>query len=94
MVWRRFEAEEISVTKAWRRTGYFGHTPVSQYGALARDARDPGPLPIRGHRIVLVDTGCAVQPDGRLTAFCHEEGRFIQVDREGRLLGADAGTGR
>lgn len=82
LLWGRFTVEEIDSPKQWGRTGYFGHTPVYEYGAFS--ASDP-PVPVTGPNIVLVDTGCAMVPWGRLSAVCIEDGRVIQCDREGNI---------
>jgi hypothetical protein len=82
VLWGRYPPEEILRTKRWRRTGYFGHTPVDNY-------RPAGPLtPIRGPNIVLLDTGAALSPAGRLTAVCAETGDVIQVNRSGAVAEA------
>ena len=75
-VWGRYSMEEIDAPKAWRRTGYFGHTPVINY--------DPAKnLPMRGPQIVLTDTGAALGPRGRLTAVCADSGVVLQIDPNG-----------
>jgi hypothetical protein len=84
LIWTRFDTAEIVREKAWRRTGYFGHTPVELYPELMPDPR--APVPIRSHRIRLLDTAAALQVHGRLTAWCHEEDRFVQVDRAGKIV--------
>jgi serine/threonine protein phosphatase 1 len=75
VIWGRFAAAEIQSLKPWDRTGFFGHTPVTIY------RKDEDILPIVGSKMVLLDTACAVHVDGRLTAWCVEEERWIQVDR-------------
>jgi hypothetical protein len=82
LLWSRFSQEELAATKAWQRIGYFGHTPVDNYPALLGN-RDP--VPLRGTKIVLLDTAAALLPNGRLTAFCHEQQMCLQTDRQGRL---------
>jgi len=83
LLWERYELAEITEKKAWRRIGYFGHTPVENYPELLPD----GSLtPIIADKMVLVDTACAVSRLGRLTAYCHEERRWIQVDRSGQVM--------
>ena len=77
VIWGRFTAEEINKDKPWTRTGFFGHTPVTMY------RRRGQPMPISGKKIVLLDTAAAVNLEGRLTAWCFEEERFIQVHRDG-----------
>ena len=71
-------------TKAWRRTGYFGHTPVSFYGAAI--GRSTVMLPVVANRMVLLDTAAALGHDGRLTALCPDDGAFVQVDHFGALV--------
>ncbi len=82
VVWMRFAETEIMADKTWPRTGYFGHTPTPFYENLLQQPF----FPVRGPKTVLLDTAAATDPRGRLTAFCHEEQRFIQVDREGKLV--------
>jgi hypothetical protein len=84
VIWGRFTEWEIRAPKRWRRTGYFGHTPVQ----ALRGSRGVGIVPIRGPGIVLLDTG-GVYPGGRLTAVCADEDVFLQVDATGRIVGAD-----
>lgn len=84
LLWNRFITDEIVREKAWNRVGYFGHTPVEIYPELLRDPRVL--VPIQSWKIRLVDTGCALQPYGRLTAYCHESNAFVQVDRQGRVI--------
>jgi len=79
LLWGRYTEEEIAITKAWRRTGYFGHTPVYAYAA-SQTTGEVLMLPIAGNKIVLLDTGVALNTNGRLTAFCAENHSFIQVD--------------
>ena len=78
-LWGRF-AGEITRPKRWRRTGYFGHTPVESYPLSLTRGQN---VPIRGPQIVLLDTGAALTPSGRLTAVCAETGEAVQVDRIG-----------
>ncbi len=88
--WGRFTPEELDCEKTWRRTGYFGHTPVDSYGA--RGGYDPNGggrlIPIIANKVVLLDTAAALSPVGRLTAYCPELSQFIQVDRQGNLIHA------
>lgn len=80
VLWDRFDDEEINMPKSWKRRGFFGHTPVINYGR-------PDPhAPIAGRSIVLLDTGVALSTLGRLTAWCAETDQVIQVDHFGRLL--------
>lgn len=87
LLWNRFKTEEIVSDKAWRRAGYFGHTPVELYPELLADPRRP--LPIQSSKIRLLDTAVALQLRGRLTAYCHETSAFIQVNRDGRVVGGE-----
>ena len=80
IVWGRFSEKELAAEKAWRRRGYFGHTPVTVYSDRA-DA-----VPIVANKTVLVDTGAALPEGRRLTAFCHESNEFVQADASGELL--------
>ena len=90
LLWGRFTEDEIPRTKAWRRTGYFGHTPVSFYTASLRAQRrsseEPVMVPVLGQKMVLLDTAVALGIDGRLTAFCPDNGSFIQTDHFGKLV--------
>jgi len=83
ILWGRFTRQQILANKAWHRTGYFGHTPVECYPDLLPDGE---PEAIRGPKIVLVDSGCALGPSGRLTAFCHETQIAIQVSHYADLI--------
>jgi serine/threonine protein phosphatase 1 len=80
LLWGRYENREISQPKAWKRMGFFGHTPTSRY----REDRSP-PRPMAGPKIVLLDTG-AFDRHGRLTAFCADTGTFVQSDHFGKLV--------
>lgn len=84
LLWNRFSTNDIMSNKAWQRTGYFGHTPVELYPELLRDCKQL--LPIQANSIRLIDTAAALQPYGRLTAYCHELGTFLQADSRGRLI--------
>jgi serine/threonine protein phosphatase 1 len=76
LLWGRYTADEILRQKPWRRTGYFGHTPVLNY--------DPSTnVPMRGPKIVLTDTGAALGPRGRLSAVCADSGVVLQIDPNG-----------
>lgn len=89
LLWGRFTEDEIPRLKAWRRTGYFGHTPVSFYAASLRmqHANDvPQMIPVIGKKMVLVDTAAALGEDGRLTAYCPDNGHYIQSDHFGNLV--------
>ena len=79
ILWGRY-GRELQSPKRWRRTGYFGHTPVQTY---PRDMQNPEHAPIRGPNIVLLDTAVALTAEGRLSAVCAETGQTLQVNREG-----------
>ena len=85
LLWGRYSDEEVEGAKGWRRTGFFGHTPVYAYAASQRTG-ELLMLPIAGPKMVLVDTGGALNKNGRLTAFCAEERTFIQVDHWAKLI--------
>lgn len=77
ILWGRYTEKDIGRKKRWQRTGYFGHTPVQAYG-------DRNDEPLRGPEIVLLDTGAALSPSGRLSAVCAETGELVQVHRSGK----------
>ena len=81
VIWGRYTEKEIARKKRWRRTGYFGHTPVQMYATGSSE-------PLRGPNIVLLDTGAALSADGRLSAVCAETGECVQVHRSGRSVEA------
>ena len=83
ILWGRY-AKEIPQKKRWKRTGYFGHSPVESYPESLR----PGGanVPIKGPNIVLLDTGAAVSASGRLSAVCAESGEIVQAERNGTLV--------
>lgn len=83
VMWHRFDGRHVRADKPWRRTGYFGHTPVERFGVTRRF----GNVPLRGPQIVMLDTGCAHGPTGRLTAVCAETGDFLQATPEGKIVG-------
>jgi hypothetical protein len=83
LLWGRYTDDEITMSKAWERTGYFGHTPVDAYPALLGNNEL---VPVRGSKIVLLDTAAALTPQGRLTAVCHESRQVIQADRLGEVV--------
>jgi serine/threonine protein phosphatase 1 len=85
ILWGRFTEEEITSKKAWERTGYFGHTPVSIY---SRGTENREHLPAIGHKIVLLDTGAALSSAGRLTGYCAETRKYLQSDRAGTIVQA------
>jgi serine/threonine protein phosphatase 1 len=76
LLWGRYTADEIAHQKPWRRTGYFGHTPVLNYDPSVN-------VPVRGPQIVLTDTGAALGPRGRLSAVCADSGVVLQIDPNG-----------
>lgn len=76
LLWGRFTDAQISWKKRWKRTGYFGHTPVSNYRPAGADM-----IPVRGPQIVLLDTAIALSASGRLSAVCPDNGMTIQADR-------------
>jgi hypothetical protein len=83
IIWGRYTEPEIYGPKVWKRTGLFGHTAVMNYTACMVSGRN---IPIRGPNMVLLDTGVALSPLGRLTAYCVETRTFLQVDREGNVV--------
>ena len=80
VVWGRYTIDEIKGHKTWPRPGFFGHTPIATY------ARADPRLPLTGRQITLLDTGAAIGLEGRLTAWCVEEGRYVQCDRDGDMV--------
>jgi serine/threonine protein phosphatase 1 len=100
LLWGRYTEEELYTPKSWGRTGYFGHTPVSNYlaahrePALAHAGRSghgavrssPLMVPVVGTQMVLLDTAAALGTDGRLTAYCVDDGSHVQADHYGRLV--------
>ena len=85
VLWGRYTPDEIRRPKRWSRTGYFGHTPVETFGPTMHRGRN---TPIRGPKIVLLDTAAALSPLGRLTAVCAETAEVVQTDRTGKLVGS------
>lgn len=80
ILWGRYSEAQIVGKKRWKRTGYFGHTPVSNY-------RKTGDLiPVIGDQCVLLDTASALGPFGRLTAVTPDTGQIIQADRAGGII--------
>jgi hypothetical protein len=82
LLWGRYSEKDIKGKKRWRRTGYFGHTPVQSYNRSYDQ-------PMRGPAIVLLDTGAALGFGGRLSAVCAETGETVQVDRAGAPVEAE-----
>ena len=85
VLWGRYSASQLKSKKAWRRTGYFGHTPTDNYrDHPALFAAKGGPA--FGEKVVLLDTA-AFAPGGWLTAVCHDDGAVLQAHRSGELMG-------
>ena len=87
VLWGRFTAPEIERKKRWKQRGFFGHTPVFNYARADEDEN----LPIVRDDMVLLDTGVALSPTGRLTAVCVETSEYVQVDRRGFVVTAARG---
>jgi len=85
--WGRFSLAEVDAPKAWRRRGFFGHTPVDTYGARGGYSSKGGGalVPVIGNKMVLLDTAAALSPVGRLTAYNPDTDKFLQVDRAGQI---------
>jgi hypothetical protein len=83
ILWARYAMEAIMEEKDWGRRGFFGHTPVHTY---FKDPRRAPMLPILGPKITLLDTAAALVSWGRLTAYCVEEDRYVQVSHFGEPL--------
>lgn len=83
MLWGRYSPDEILMEKRWSKPGFFGHTPVQTYPPEMR-AFSGGP--IQHGLVTLLDTGCAVLRDGRLTAVSVEAGHVIQAHRSGEVF--------
>jgi hypothetical protein len=79
LLWGRFNDAQVRQPKHWRRTGFFGHTPVHNYPAGLELT------PVFGPNIVLLDTASALIPSGMLSAICAETGTVFQADREGAI---------
>jgi serine/threonine protein phosphatase 1 len=80
VLWGRFSEAQVQKKKRWKRTGYFGHTPVTNYRKIG-DA-----TPVLGPNIVLLDTGAALGIHGRLSAVCADNGEIVQADRAGAIV--------
>jgi hypothetical protein len=81
MLWARYRPDEIEwADKPWNRRGFVGHTPVHSYFP---DPANAPMVPIAGPKLTLLDTGCALLPQGRLTAYCVEEDRLVQFTHYG-----------
>ncbi len=83
VLWGRYTADQIRRPKRWTRTGYFGHTPIETYGPLVHRGRN---VPVRGPKIVLLDTAAALGPHGRLSAVCAETAQVVQTERSGAVV--------
>ena len=83
VLWGRYREADVSGRKRWTRTGYFGHTPVLTFGHRVNGGRN---VPMRGPRIVLLDTAAALTSNGRLSAVCVETGELVQADRLGGIV--------
>ena len=77
LLWGRFTEAQVRRRKRWKRSGYFGHTPVFNY------AGGSDFTPIRGPGITLLDTAIALSVTGLLSGACAETGTIIQADRSG-----------
>ncbi len=89
VLWGRFSREQIAAEKpAWGKPGLVGHTPIHTYYPVPAEAPM---VPIAGPKLTLLDTACALTPRGRLTAFCVEQQRGVQVTREGEEVGENDG---
>ena len=82
LLWGRYKKADLARPKWWTRSGFFGHTPISNYTG-SRSTRN---VPVVGPSIVLLDTAAALGAHGRLTAYCAETREFLQADPSGRLL--------
>ena len=102
LLWGRYSAGEVRGPKRWGRTGYFGHTPTMSYSRSLRLSPRPGAtllgligrgenLPVGGPSIRLLDTAAALVPDGRLTAWCHDTGEYLQSHRAGEMMVEEGG---
>lgn len=86
VLWGRYGTNDITRRKRWRRTGFFGHTPVAAFDKSLSGGRNE---PIRGPNMVLLDTGAALSANGRLSAVCADTGEAIQVERSGAPVEAE-----
>ena len=87
VLWGRYVANQLRSPKAWRRPGYFGHTPTLNYAAQPDLVRDPDlpAVPIHAEKVTLLDTA-AFAVGGLLTAYCHDDARTLQADRDGDVI--------
>jgi len=83
VLWGRYTDAAVRRPKRWARTGYFGHTPVETFGDVLHGGEN---VPIRGPKIVLLDTAAALSPIGRLSAVCVETGELVQAARSGGIV--------
>jgi serine/threonine protein phosphatase 1 len=83
LLWTRFSMAEIESEKPWGKRGFFGHTPVHTYSTPVRKV---DVVPLVGPKSILLDTGCAIITQGRLTAYCVEENRYLQTSHFGELV--------
>lgn len=80
VLWERYSDAELRRQKIWTRRGFFGHTPVLNYEVAEEN------VPIVTPKAVLLDTGVALNRNGRLSAFCAETDQIIQVDHFSELV--------
>ena len=61
---------------------------VDTYGTRGGYDRNGGGklVPVIGNKVVLLDTAAALSPVGRLTAYCPDTTKFVQVDRQGKTI--------
>jgi hypothetical protein len=78
LLWGRFNGSDLNRKKRWKRTGYFGHTPVLNYRAAGSNL-----IPIVAEKVTLLDTASALSMTGMLSAVCVENGTCIQANRAG-----------
>ena len=83
LLWERYSWEQIHCEKPWTRRGFVGHTPVYTYFGSPTES---DAVPLIGPQLVLIDTGAALVPWGRLTAFCVEENRYLQTTPAGEMV--------
>jgi serine/threonine protein phosphatase 1 len=83
ILWGRFEDDQLMHRKSWPKTGFFGHTPVVKYAGHAQDY-----MPIIANKMILLDTGAVMSPEGRLSAICAEDSTIVQADGRGKLIRA------
>lgn len=80
-LWSRFDRHPVAktfipVTTKWDRIGVFGHTPVTQYGAVT---------PIKYDKIRLIDTGVFL--DNYMCAYCCEQDDWLLQSTDSRDIG-------